>query len=97
VQLLQSRNIDAQGMVSMFRKIDAGPGTRKEGAKEQSPEKDSQEKPSEVASWFSSHPDTLIRIQTIEEYIAKHPCNTCTALTWDKPALLAALEKIDRK
>ncbi|MFZ2160875.1 MAG: M48 family metallopeptidase [Sideroxyarcus sp.] len=102
VQLLQSKNIDAQGMVSMFRKIAAGPDIRKDGAKEQSPEKESPEKeskeePSEVASWFSSHPDTLFRIQTIEEYIAGHPCNACTTLTWNKPALLAALEKVDKK
>lgn len=92
VQLLQNRNIDAKGMVSFFKKMDAGLDHKKDGAKEKSTEE-----PSEVASWFSSHPDTLIRIQTIEEYVAKHPCNTCATLTWDKSALLAELDRIDKK
>jgi len=92
VQLLQSKNIDATGMVSFFKKMDAGIGDNKDGAKDQSTEK-----PSEVAGWFSSHPDTLSRIQAIEEYVAKHPCGTCMTLTWDKSALLAELEKADGK
>lgn len=79
-------------MVSFFRKMDAVLGNKKDGAKEQSTEKSS-----EVASWFSSHPDTLIRIQAIEEFIATHPCNTCMTLTWDKSALLAELDNVDKK
>jgi len=92
VQLLQSKNIEAAGMVSFFRKMDAGSGHNKNGGKEPATKKTS-----EVAGWFSSHPDTLIRIRAIEEYVAQHPCDTCTTLTWDKSALLAELEKVDRK
>lgn len=92
VQLLQNKNIDAKGMVSFFKKMDGGLSKKKDKAEEPSTEQ-----PSEVASWFSSHPDTLIRIQVIEDYIAEHPCNTCTALTWDKAALLAELDKAGKK
>ena len=91
VQLLHNKNIDAGGMVSFFKKMDAGTGNKNNGTKEQSTEK-----PSEVASWFSSHPDTLIRIQAIEEYVAKHPCVTCKTLTWNKAALLAGLDQVDK-
>ncbi len=91
VQLLQSKNIDASGMVSFFRKMDAGPGNKEDAGKGRA------EKPSEVAGWFSSHPDTLSRIQAIEEYVARHPCNACTILTWDKSALRAELDKVEEK
>jgi Zn-dependent protease with chaperone function len=92
VQLLQSKNIDAGGMVSFFRKMHAEPGRKEQGGKEVPPEQ-----PSEVASWFSSHPDTLIRIQAIEEYVATHPCTGCTTLSWDKAAVLAELDRVDKK
>lgn len=92
VQLLQNKNISAKGMVSFFKKIAAGFGKKEDGAEGQSTEK-----PSELASWFSSHPDTLIRIQVIEEYLAKYPCNTCMTLTWDKEALLAELPQVAKK
>lgn len=92
VQLLQNKNIDAKGVVSFFKKMDAEPGNKKTGAKEQSTERSS-----EVASWFSSHPDLQIRIQAIEEYVARHPCDTCATLTWDKAALMAELDKADKR
>ncbi len=88
VQLLQGKNLDAKGMVSFFKKMDAGFDAKKES--------EEKEKPSEVAGWFSSHPDTLIRIQVIEEYLAQHPCGTCTTLTWDKAAMQAGLEAADK-
>lgn len=91
VQLLHDRNIAAGGMLSFFKKMDAGLD-RKDGAKEPS-----KEEPSEVANWFSSHPDTPARIRAIEEYVAAHPCGTCMTLTWDKSALLAELDKVEKK
>ncbi len=92
VQLLHDRNIDAGGMLSFFRKMDAGLDNKNDGTKEPS-----KEEPSEVASWFSSHPDTLVRIRAIEEYVAAHPCDTCATLTWDKSALLAELDEVEKK
>ena len=43
--------------------------------------------------WISSHPDTAIRIQAVENYIKEHPCTDCEKLKWDKKAILASLEK----
>jgi Zn-dependent protease with chaperone function len=102
IQLLHDKNIGADGMVSFFKKLEAGFNKKKEGTEKpfpenKSPQKQSSEKPSEVAGWFSSHPDTLVRIQMIEEYVAKHPCATCKALTWDKAALRAELGMLDKK
>jgi Zn-dependent protease with chaperone function len=88
VQLLQEKNIDARGMVSLFKRMDSVPGEKEETRKDQPAEKKS-----EVAGWFSSHPDTLIRINDIEEYLAAHPCSTCGSLEWDKPAMQAELAK----
>jgi len=92
IQLLQSKNIDAQGMSSFFKKMDMYSNSKNTGENE-----NSGDNPSQVASWFSSHPDTLIRIQLIEEYVASHPCNTCTKLSWDKNAVLADLARFEKK
>ncbi|MFY9259668.1 MAG: M48 family metallopeptidase [Gallionella sp.] len=89
VQLLHDKHIDTQGMVSFFKKLEAGFDSPKEP-------KASKEEPSEVASWLSSHPDTLLRIQAIESYIAQHPCQQCTVLTWNKPAILEEIEQSDK-
>jgi Zn-dependent protease with chaperone function len=99
VQLLHKKNINAAGMVSFFKKMDAGFITNKADAKEKpkaEPSKEAQEadtKESDVTSWFSSHPDTVSRIQTVERYIAQHPCPSCKMLTWDKAAILANLKQ----
>lgn len=99
VQLLHKKNINASGMVSFFKKMDAGFITNKADAKEKpkaEPGKEAQEteaEESDVTSWFSSHPDTVSRIQTVERYIAQHPCPSCKALTWDKAAILANLKQ----
>lgn len=90
VQLLHDKHIDTRGMVSFFKKLEAGFDQPKEP-------KASKEEPSEVSSWLSSHPDTLLRIQAIESYIAQHPCQQCTTLTWNKPAILAELPVPDKK
>lgn len=87
VQLLQQKNLEARGMVSFFKKMDAGSDAQKDKTQEPASEKNT-----EVAGWFSSHPDTLLRIQAIETYLAQHPCSSCTTLTWDKDAVLAGLE-----
>jgi len=55
--------------------------------------KDEDADSSGVSAWFSSHPDTLTRIQAIEHYLAAHPCNTCKSLAWDKQAIAADLRK----
>ena len=90
IQLLHSKNIAAQGMSSFFKKMNAEVNGRQVADNEKS-----DDKPSEVVSWFSSHPDTLIRIQLIEQYVASHPCNTCTDLSWNKVALRADIARID--
>jgi Zn-dependent protease with chaperone function len=41
--------------------------------------------------WLSSHPETLERIKSAEAYVAKFPCKSCVALTWDKTKILAEL------
>lgn len=92
IQLLQSKNIDAGGMSSFFKKMDAY--AKKEQAGENEGGGDN---PSQVASWFSSHPDTLIRIQLIENYVTSHPCNTCTTLNWNQAALRAELNHFESK
>jgi beta-barrel assembly-enhancing protease len=92
MQLLQSKNIDVGGMSSFFKKMDAY--AKKKQAGDNEGESDN---PSQMASWFSSHPDTLSRIQFIEQYITSHPCNTCTALTWDHAALKAELSNLEKK
>ena len=92
IQLLQSKNIDAHGMSSFFKKMDVDSNREQTGENEKSGEN-----PSEVASWFSSHPDTLVRIQLIEQYFASHPCNTCTKLSWDRTALRAELTRLEKK
>jgi predicted Zn-dependent protease len=94
LQLLQKKNIDPAGMVSFFKKMDAGFITDKAEAKAKpKAEQDADAEESEVASWFSSHPDTVSRIQTVERYIAQHPCPSCKTLTWDKAAILANLKQ----
>ena len=92
IQLLHSKNIAAQGMSSFFKKLNAEVNGE-QAADNEKPD----DKPSEVTSWFSSHPDTLIRIQLIEQYIASHPCNTCTDLSWNKVALRADIARIEKK
>lgn len=47
----------------------------------------------ESPDWLSSHPDTVNRIQAVENYIKAHPCTDCEKLKWDKKAILASLEK----
>jgi Zn-dependent protease with chaperone function len=94
LQLLHKKNIDPAGMVSFFKKMDAGFITDKAEAKAKpKAEQDADAEESEVASWFSSHPDTVSRIQTVERYIAQHPCPSCKTLTWDKAAILANLKQ----
>ncbi|HSI43480.1 MAG TPA: M48 family metallopeptidase [Methylotenera sp.] len=93
LQLLQKKNIDTGGMVSFFKKMqpelndkaekNTGKNTEKKDTKAKS-EKDEKNTSSDVSSWFSSHPDTLNRIQAIERYLATHPCLTCKSLVWDK-------------
>ncbi|MDD2801889.1 MAG: M48 family metallopeptidase [Methylococcales bacterium] len=90
VQLLNDKHIDTRGMVSFFKKLEAGFDQPKEP-------KASKEASSEVSSWLSSHPDTLARIATIESYIAQHPCQQCTVLTWNKADILAELERSEKK
>lgn len=92
VQLLQAKNIDPRGMASLFKRMDSEQGAGEEGSKDKPAEESS-----EVAGWFSSHPDTLLRIQAIEEYIAAHPCSSCESLTWDRPGMLAEIGKIGNK
>lgn len=92
IQLLQSMNMDAHGMSSFFKKLYANANSKHPGENEGSGDESSQ-----MASWFSSHPDTLFRIQTIEAYFASHPCNTCTKLSWDKNALRADLARFEKK
>lgn len=92
IQLLQSKNIDAHGMSSFFKKMDADANGKQVVENEKSGDKSTQ-----VASWFSSHPDTLMRIQLIEQYFASHPCNTCTELSWDKTSLRAELARLEKK
>ena len=116
-QLLQQKNIDAGGMVSFFKRLNAGfnPLGKKSGgssaeneknasngtASKGSPRKGTPSKVPEdtdadssgVSAWFSSHPDTLTRIQAIEHYLAAHPCTTCKSLGWDKQAIAADLRK----
>lgn len=92
IRLLQSKNIDAAGMSSFFKKMDAYAKKMQAGENE-----GSDDKPSQMASWFSSHPDTLIRIQYIEQYITSHPCNTCTTLNWNHAALRAELNNFEKK
>jgi beta-barrel assembly-enhancing protease len=43
--------------------------------------------------WMSSHPDSAVRIQAVENFIKEHPCTDCEKLKWDKKAILASLEK----
>ncbi|MDD4964735.1 MAG: M48 family metallopeptidase [Gallionella sp.] len=90
VQLLNDKHIDTRGMVSFFKKLEAGFDPPKEP-------KASKEESSEVSSWLSSHPDTLVRIATIESYIAQHPCQQCSVLTWNKADILAELERSEKK
>jgi len=122
-QLLQEKNIDAGGMVSFFKRLNAGfnaldkkpdgeggaenetntsKGTANKGnVSKDAPSKATSSKAPEdadadspgVSAWFSSHPDTLTRIQAIEHYLAAHPCNTCKSLAWDKQAIAADLRK----
>jgi beta-barrel assembly-enhancing protease len=47
--------------------------------------------------WMSSHPDTAVRIQAVENYIKEHPCTDCEKLKWDKKAILASLDKVNLK
>ena len=79
-QLLSKKHIDASGMVSFFKKMEAAYKS-KEGESSSMPE------------WLSSHPETLARIKFAEQYVAKNPCKACVPLVWDKPAILADLSK----
>ncbi|HYN55132.1 MAG TPA: M48 family metallopeptidase [Methylotenera sp.] len=79
-QLLTKKRIDASGMVSFFKKMDAAYKS-KEGENSSMPE------------WLSSHPETVARIKFAEQYVAKNPCKACIPLVWDKPAILADLSK----
>jgi len=122
-QLLQEKNIDAGGMVSFFKRLNAGFNAldkkpdgeggaenetnastvtaNKGNVSKNAPSKNTPSKAPEdadadtsgVSAWFSSHPDTLTRIQSIEHYLAAHPCNTCKSLAWDKQAIAADLRK----
>lgn len=94
LQLLHKKNIDPAGMVSFFKKMNAGFITDKADTKEKpSTEPGTASDEADVASWFSSHPDTVSRIQTVERYIAQHPCQSCKTLTWDRPAILANIKQ----
>jgi predicted Zn-dependent protease len=94
LELLHKKNIDAAGMVSFFKKMNAGFVINKADAKDKpKAEQDTEAEEDDVASWFSSHPDTVSRIQTVERYIAQHPCQSCKTLTWDRPAILANLKQ----
>lgn len=96
LQLLHKKNIDSAGMVSFFKKMNAGFISKKTNAKEKpNTEPDTETEEADVASWFSSHPDTVSRIQTVERYIAQHPCPSCKTLTWDRPSVLASLKQVD--
>ena len=79
-ELLTKKHIDASGMVSFFKKMNAA--YKAKNADESS-----------MPEWLSSHPETLARIQFAEQYVAKNPCNSCAPLVWDKPAILADLTK----
>jgi len=101
VALLHKNNIKADGMVSFFEKMNAGfaqkKTTIKTGKKEASQRESTKETDeASVAGWFSSHPDTLSRIKTIQQYLAKNPCKTCVSLSasmaWDKSAILANIK-----
>jgi len=94
LQLLHKKNIDPAGMVSFFKKMNAGFVTNKTDTTEKpNTESDTDTEETDVASWFSSHPDTVSRIQTVERYIAQHPCQSCKTLTWDRPAILVDLKQ----
>jgi beta-barrel assembly-enhancing protease len=82
LHLLDKNHIDASGMATFFKKMEAeyknNDGVVKKGG----------------PTWFSSHPETLARIQAAEAYVAQHPCQLCTKLTWDKPAIMDDLEQM---
>jgi len=108
-ELLQKKNIEAGGMVSFFTRLNAGfnlldkeqdgeAGAKIDAKKNKSATKKDEENTgrdseTNVSAWFSSHPDTLTRIQAIEHYLEAHPCNTCKSLAWDKNAIAADLRK----
>lgn len=79
-QLLTKKHIDASGMVSFFKKMDAA-------------YKSKQGESNGMPAWLSSHPETLARIKFAEQYVAKNPCNACIPLVWDRSAILADLGK----
>ncbi|MEO6117774.1 MAG: M48 family metalloprotease, partial [Methylotenera sp.] len=79
-QLLTKKHIDASGMISFFKKMDAAYKSKDLGS-------------SGIPEWLSSHPETLARIKFAEQYVAKNPCKACVPLVWDKPAILADLGK----
>ncbi len=79
-QLLTKKQIDASGMVSFFKKMEAAYNVKNSDK-------------SSVPEWLSSHPETLARIKFAEQYVAKNPCKACTPLVWNKPEILADLDK----
>jgi Zn-dependent protease with chaperone function len=79
-ELLNQKHIDASGMVSFFKKMDAV-------------YKDTED--NSVPGWLSSHPETLARIKFAEQFVKLHPCKDCKPLVWNKAEILANLSTED--